>query len=193
MSLEVHSYEEISGNIISYNDVNYKLNEIPDVFQLQLEIINEATEQAFMNLIRQVKQTRDKKLDQELRTKMMCIARILNEQFGTQPYFTESDAEILKAGDGMLFISEDPKIYKPRVAVFQMGCSTLLTLKHKSTGKMYNIWIPQRSMFIINDTKYEFQRGISKRSYDSVMIKGKSTDIKRIDRYSMIFRGKYKL
>ena len=191
MSLEVHSYEEVSGNIISYNDVNYKLDEIPDIFQLQLEIINEETEQAFMNLIRQVKQNpKDKKLDQELRSKMICVANVLNEQIGIPRYFTEADAEILKAGEGMLFIGEDPKVYKPRVVVFQMGCSTLFTLRHKSTGKMYNIWIPQRSMFMITDPKFEFLRGIAKRSSDSIMIKGKNTDIKRTDRYSMIFRGK---
>ncbi len=172
MSLEVHSYEEVSGNIISYNDVNYKLDDIPDVFQLQLEIINEETEQAFMTLIRQVKQNpKDKKLDQELRSKMICIANVLNEQIGGPRYFTEADAEILKAGEGMLFIGEDPKVYKPRVAVFQMGCNTLLTLRHKVSGKMYNIWIPQRSMFTITDPKFEFLRGIAKRPSDSIMIK----------------------
>ena len=191
MSVEVHSYEEISGNIVSYNDVNYKLDDIPNVFQLQLEIIDEATEQAFMSLIQQVKQNpKDKKIDQELRTKMICVANVLNEQIGITRYFTEADADILKAGEGMTFISEDPKFFKPIIAVFQMGCSSMITLRHKTTGKMHNIWVPQRSMFMINDPKSEYQRGIAKRILDNIIMKGTNIDIKRTDRYSMIFRGK---
>ena len=191
MSVEIHSYQEIAGNIITYNDVNYKLDDIPNVFQLQLEIIDEATENAFIQLIQQVKQNpKDKKIDQELRSKMICVANVINQEIGMTRYFTEADADILKAGEGMNFISEDPKFFKPIIAVFQMGCSSLITLRHKTTGKMYNIWIPQRSMFIINDPKFEYQRGIAKRSSDSVMMKGKNVDINRTNRYSMIFRGK---
>ena len=40
MSVEIHPYREVSGNVITYNNIDYFLNDIPEVFQLRFDVIN---------------------------------------------------------------------------------------------------------------------------------------------------------
>lgn len=182
MSLEVSSYKDVSGNVVTYEGINYYLDKIPDVFNLRFDIVNEATEDKLITLI-DGKTNDDKR---ELLKIMGCIANVLNEEIKRPKFFNEFKEHKLEMGKGMDFISENPKFFKHIIAVINIGSGVMFTLRSKVTKKMYNMWIPRRSAFIIDDEKYEYQRGIDQRPTD--FVQGK--EFKRKDRYSIVFRGK---
>jgi hypothetical protein len=67
-----------------------------------------------------------------------------------------------------------------------MGSDILFTLKNIITNKMYQIWLPRRSAFVITDPEFIWQRGIANRPTDGYQ--GKTYNRKK--RYSIVFKGK---
>jgi hypothetical protein len=184
MSVEVHPYREVCGNIITYNNINYDLNEIPEVFQLRFDVIDEDTEKHLIKLM-DSKTPEDK---QRLRSASFCIGNLFSEQVNKEKYFNDYEYGILNPGEGMKFINEDKRYYKQDgiTSVINMGSDILFTLKNNVTNKMYQIWLPRRSAFVITDPQFIWQRGIANRLNDGYQ--GKTYDRKK--RYSIVFKGK---
>lgn len=188
MSVEVHPYREVSGNVLTYNNVDYYLNEIPEVFQLRFDVINEETEKKLINLMNS-KSSEDQ---QKLRSATVCIANLFSEQINIPKYFNDYEFGILNPGEGMKFTNtkfekDTLKLKKQGIiSVLNMGSDILFTLRNFVTQKKHDIWIPRRSAFVITDPSYVWQRGIADRSYDEWQ--GKTYN--RNKRYSIVFRGK---
>jgi len=184
MSVEVHPYREVCGNIITYNNINYYLNEIPEVFQLRFDVIDEDTEKHLIKLM-DSKSQEDK---QKLRSATFCIGKLFSEQLNKPTdFFNDYEYGILNPGEGMKFTKENKSIYRKGVtSVINMGSDILFTLKNSITGKMYQIWLPRRSVFVITDPDFIWERGIANRQSDGYQ--GKTYERKK--RYSIVFKAK---
>jgi hypothetical protein len=183
MSLEVKPYYDVAGSIITYNNIDYNLNEIPNEFMLRFDAISEKTEQVLINLLND--NTTDSK--EELRSIMADMAVVFDEEIKINKFFNTFDTKILNPGEGMNWTSENPKLFNTKIIVINMGSSIVLTLKNK-LGKMIDIYLPRRSMFLLDDPKSDFLRGISSRTYDIVQNK----KYNREKRYSLYFTSKKK-
>jgi hypothetical protein len=201
--IDVHSYKNISGDIITYNDINYsnqtsfprdyvdKQGKTHQPIQLILETVDEQTEKTIIDYIH------DKKKDQLLRTTLNQIGRVFGEEMNQPEYFKHFKAQHLKPGDGMDFIDDsDAKTiqilrYKPKplTVIVVLGQSILFTLMNKKSRKKWDIWVPSKSMVVIDNENYEFLRGVAKRPTDIVMVQGESKTIKRGDTYLLTFQG----
>jgi hypothetical protein len=201
--IDVHSYKNISGDVITYNDINYsnKTSFPPDYvdkqgkshqpFQLILETINDETEKTIIEYIS------DKKKDQMLRTTLNKIGSAFGEEMKHPGYFKQFKAQHLKPGEGMDFIDDsDAKTiqllrYKPKplTVIVLLGQSILFTLMNKKSRNKWDIWIPSKSMVVIDNENYEFLRGVAKRQYDTVTVQGESKSIQRGHTYLLTFQG----
>jgi hypothetical protein len=201
--IDVHSYKNISGDIITYNDINYfnkssfppdyvdKMGNSHQPFQLILETVNEETEKTIIDYIT------DKKKDQLLRTTLNKIGTVLGEEIKHQGYFKQFKALYLKPGEGMDFIDDsDPKTiqllrYKPKplTVMIVLGQSILFTLMNKKNRKKWDIWVPSKSMIVIDNENYEFLRGVAKRQSDTIMVQGESKSVPRGHTYLLTFQG----
>lgn len=186
MSLEVHPYREVSGNVLTYNNIDYYLNDIPDVLQLRFDVINEETEKKLMNLM----DSKSREDQQKLRSATVCIGNLFSEQINLNKYFNDYEFGILNPGEGMRFTNTkfEKDSYKKQgiISVLNMGSDILFSLRNFVTQKKYDIWIPRRAAFVITDPSFVWQRGIADRSYDEWQ--GKTYN--RGKRYSIVFRGK---
>ena len=186
-------FNELSGNIITYNDFHYKLDDIPNEFTLVFNTIDEDTESYLINLI--------KSKDQNDKTKLKEIMKCFSNEFysnagpngETLKYkLNTQSAHFLPRAEGMIFTEQDMKV-NPIVVVISMGSDIVLTLKDKKTQKMTNIPIPRRSMFLLQDEQRKYQRGIAKRDKDIVgtqTLFGTPKTILRQDRFSIVFESR---
>jgi hypothetical protein len=176
----VNPISNISGRVITYKNFHYKLDEIPDVFHLITDAIDKDIENIFIELIDNPTDENKKKIKEITK----CFAR----QFETNlPYKLNTiNFSKLPKGEGMLFFSEEKRVYNPCVVVISFGSDILFTLQDTKTGKLYNIPLPRRSMFLFQDTEYRYKRGISKRMFDMIG----SRRYEREDRYSIVFQSK---
>ena len=184
MSLEVHPYRDVTGNIVSFNNVDYDIKKIPNEFFLRLDAINEETEKKLISLI-----DSDPDSDQ-LKDIMECIRKVLNEELSlndktSKLILNDFDTYVLEPGQGMDYTSEDPKYYKGMVVVINMGSGVTLGLKNKITSKDSYIYLPRRSMFLLDDPKFQYKRFIRKAKSDDV----NGVIYQREKRYAMIFRA----
>jgi hypothetical protein len=180
-TIEVKPINNISGNVITYKNFHYKLDEIPPEFHLIVDAIDSDIENVFIDLINGINSSENK-------NKMKEILKCFAEQFQTNfscKLNTRSYSK-LPAGEGMQFFSEDPKLYNPCVVVISFGSDIMFTLQNTKTKKMYNIPLPRRSMFLLQDKEWKYTRGISKRPFDQI---GSRRYI-REDRYSLVFQSK---
>lgn len=186
MSVEIHPYREVSGNVITYNNIDYFLNDIPEVFQLRFDVINEETEKKLMNLM----DSKSKDDQQKLRSASFCIGNLFSEQLNLNKYFNDYEFGILESGTGMRFT--DTRFEKNNnkkegiISVLNMGSDVLFSLRNFVTQKKHDIWLPRRAAFVITDPSYVWQRGIAERNYDEWQGKTYS----RSKRYSIVFKGK---
>jgi alkylated DNA repair protein alkB family protein 8 len=73
----------------------------------------------------------------------------------------------------------------PIIYVINLGAGIVMTMKNKKLGLKKNVWIPQRSLYIMTgDARYEWSHGIKPRSSDVV----DSILINRSRRVSLTFR-----
>lgn len=183
-------FNQLSGNIITYNDFHYKLDDIPAEFTLVFNTIDEDTESYLMNLITIKDQTK-------LKIILKCFADEFYTNAGpngeTLPYkLNTQSTHFLPKGEGMLFTEQDIKV-NPIVVVISMGSDIVLTLKDKKTQKLINIPIPRRSMFLLQDPQRKYQRGIAKRDKDIIganPLFGTPKTILRQDRFSIVFESR---
>jgi len=182
MSLKVLPYQEISSNIVTYNDINYDIKSIPDIVQVRFDTMTEETELLLMSLINSSNPSEQ----QKLRTINNCISQMFNEKLNIRNYYNEFTPSVLEVGTGMDFISEDRNKYGDKIIVINIGSGITMTLVNKLTNKPYNIYLPRRSMILLNDDKYQYKRTIKKTVVDE--IDGKI--YQRGKRYGILFRHK---
>ena len=156
-----------------------------------METVNEETEKTIIDYIT------DKKKDQLLRTTLNKIGTVLGDEIKLRGYFKQFKALCLKPGEGMDFIDDsDPKTiqllrYKPKplTVMIVLGQSILFTLMNKKNRKKWDIWVPSKSMIVIDNENYEFLRGVAKRQSDTIMVQGESKSIPRGHTYLLTFQG----
>lgn len=177
MSIEVRPYSRYSGKVVSIGGITYNVNSIPKEFMLVANIINEETEEHLVNLINNNKNI-------ELKEIMKCIA----SEFQGELKFRLNEFTFgkLKAGEGMQSEKEDPKYYNPCIIVMNLGTDIEIVLFDTKTKRQIPIILPRRSMFLLQDTQFKYQRVISKRFTETI----NNETIKRGDRYSLVFKSR---
>ena len=178
--------QELSGNIITFDNFHYKVNEIPDEFKLVFDAIDEDTENRLIQLIK----SSDKADKDTLKTILKCFSEEFYNNAGPEGQklkykLNTQSSHTLVSGDGMNFVEQDMK-NNPIVVVINMGTDIVFTLKDKTSNRLINIPLPRRSMFLLHDEKRKFQRGIAKRAFDVVGDK----KIERQNRYSVLFESR---
>ena len=183
--------QELSGNVITYNNFHYKVNEIPDEFKLVFDAIDEETESLLIDLIKSSNPSDKTRLKEILK----CFSKEFYEFAGPNTsdgvpqklkyQLNTQSSHILVKGEGMPFIEIDAKL-NPIVIVVNMGSDILFTLKDKTTQRLINIPLPRRSMFLLQDEKRKYQRGIAKRPFDDIG----GNKIQRETRYSLLFESR---
>jgi hypothetical protein len=177
MSIEVRPYSRYSGKVVSVGGITYNIKTIPEEFTLVANIINEETEERIVNLINNNKNI-------ELKEIMKCIA---SEFQGELRYkLNEFTFGKIKAGEGMQAEKEDPKYYNPCLIVMNLGSDIEIVLFDPKIKRQIPIILPRRSMFLLQDTQFKYQRIISKRFIDII----NNEEIKRGDRYSLVFKSR---
>jgi len=179
--MEIKPISNLSGNVITYKNFHYKLEEIPSEFHLITDAIDDDIEKVFIDLIDGINLDENKKKMKEI---LKCFAEQFETNFSCK-LNTRSYSK-LPAGEGMQFFSEDPRLYNPCVVVISFGSDILFTLQDTKTKKMYNIPLPRKSMFLLQDKQWRYTRGISKRQFDQIG----SRRYNREDRYSVVFQSK---
>jgi len=175
MSVEVRPYSRYSGKFVSVGGFTYNVKTIPDEFTLVANILDENTEEHIIKLINNNKNI-------EIKEIMKCIA---SEFQGELKYkLNEFTFGKIKAGDGMQPEKEDSKYYNPCVIVMNLGTDIEFVLLDQKTRKQIPIILPRRSMFLLQDTQFKYQRLIAKRYIDKI----DNEEIKRGDRYSLVFK-----
>ena len=175
--MEVKPYSRYSGKVVSIKGFSYILKLIPDEFTLVSNIINEETESHIINLINSNKGS-------EIKEIMKCIS----SEFQPEIKYKLNDYSFgkLKAGEGMAPEKEDQKYYNPCIIVINLGSDIEMVFIDTKTKKQIPIMLPRRSMFLLQDTQFKFQRAISKRFVD----KHENEEYNRKDRYSLVFKSR---
>ena len=177
MSFEVKPYSRYAGKYVSVGGITYNISLIPDEFTLVSNIIDEDTETHIINLINTNKGI-------EVKAIMKCIAA----EFQPEIKYNLNDFTFgkIKAGDGMAPEKEDQKYYNPCIIVINLGSNIEMSFRDTTKNKTIPIMIPRRSMFLLQDTKFKFQRVISKKLVDIY----DNEEYKREDRYSLVFKSR---
>lgn len=176
--MEVKPYSRYSGKFVSIGGFTYNIKLIPDEITLIANIVNEETEERIITLINSNK-------DIEIKQIMKCIA----SEFQPELKFKLNDFSFgkIKAGDGMTSPDkEDPKYYNPCVVVINLGSDIEMVFMDTKKRTQVPIMLPRRSMFLLQDTLFKFQRGITKKLVD----KHENEEYKRNDRYSLVFKSR---
>ena len=175
--MEVKPYSRYSGKVVGVGGFTYTIKLIPDEFTLVANIVNEETESHIIDLI-------NKNKGNEIREIMKCIA----SEFQPEIKYKLNDFTFgkIKAGEGMQPEKEDSKYYNPCVIVINLGSDIEMTFIDTKLKRQIPIMLPRRSMFLLQDTQYKFQRAISKRFVD----KHENEEYKREDRYSLVFKSR---
>ena len=189
--------QELSGNVLTYNNFHYKVNEIPEEFKLVFNAIDEETETLLINLIKSTGPGPSTNPSDKTRLKeiLKCFSKEFYEFAGPNTsegtpqklkyQLNTQSSHVLVKGEGMPFIEHDAK-HNPIVIVVNMGSDILFTLKDKTTQRLINIPLPRRSMFLLQDEKRKYQRGIAKRPFDDIG----GNKIQRETRYSLLFESR---
>jgi hypothetical protein len=175
--MEVKPYSRYSGKVVGVSGFTYTIKLIPDEFTLVANIVNEETESRIINLINTNKGS-------EIKEIMKCIA----SEFQPEIKYKLNDFTFgkLKSGEGMPPEKEDQKYYNPCVIVINLGSDIEMIFIDTKTKKQIPIMLPRRSMFLLQDTQFKFQRAITKRFVD----KHENEEYKRGDRYSLVFKSR---
>jgi hypothetical protein len=171
---------KLSSKVITYKNFHYNIDEIPDVFKIITDAIDDDIEKIFIDLIDNPTDINKKKLKE--------ISKCFAQQFETNLPFKLNTINFskLQKGEGMAFSTEEKRVYNPCVVVISFGSDILFSLKDSKTNKVYNIPLPRKSMFLFQDPEYRYLRGIAKRDIDFIG----SRKYERGDRYSIVFQSK---
>ena len=164
----------ISSGVISMSNFTYKLKEIPDELILVGDVIDEDMESLLISKI-------EEKNTAKVTEIMTCIAKEFETSIGKK--LTDRRYYKLRAGDGMDWEREDRTRFST-VIVINLGSDILMTFQKKL--KKYDVMLPRRSMFLLNDPGFTISRGIARRPFDNFG----GDKVFRKDRYSLVFRGK---
>jgi hypothetical protein len=175
--MEVKPYSRYSGKVVSIGGFTYNVKLFPDDITLVSSIVDIDTESHIIDLI-------NKNKGIEIREIMKCIA----SEFQPELSYKLNDFSFgkIKAGDGMQPEKEDPKYYNPCVIVINLGSDIEMMFIDIKLKKQIPIMLPRRSMFLLQDSQFKFQRAISKRFVD----KHENEEYKREDRYSLVFKSR---
>jgi hypothetical protein len=175
--MEVKPYSRYSGKFVGIGGFTYNVKLFPDEITLVANIVDIDTEKHIIDLI-------NKKKDIEVKQIMKCIAA----EFQPELQFKLNDFSFgkLKAGEGMPPEKEDPKYYNPCIVVINLGSDIEMMFIDTKIKKQIPVMLPRRSMFLLQDSQFKFQRAISKRFVD----KHENEEYKREDRYSLVFKSR---
>ncbi len=175
--MEVKPYSRYSGKFVGVGGFTYNINTFPDELKLIANVVNEETESHIINLI-------NNKKDIEVKQIMKCIAGEFNQELSYK--LNDFTFGKIKAGDGMAPEKEDSKYYNPCIVVINLGSDIEMVFIDIKLKKQIPIMLPRRSMFLLQDSTFKFQRAISKRLVD----KHENEEYKREDRYSLVFKSR---
>jgi hypothetical protein len=171
-------YTRYSGKVVTLGRFDYIVNLIPPEFTLVANILNDETEEALIKLINSNDRIK-------LTETMKCIASEFQPELNYK--LNDFSWNKLKPGEGMMPEKEDSKYYNPCVIVINMGSDIELILLEQATRKQVPIILPRKSMFLLNDVKWKFQRAIPKKFEDKL---SNGEVIKREERYSLVFKSR---
>jgi len=173
--VEVQSYNgKINSSVIHMSGFTYKIKDMPNELILIGDVFDEKTEQTIIDLI-------EAKDTVKVTNILNCIAKEFEQNIGKK--LIDRRFYKLKAGDGMNWERED-RTRMSTVIVINLGSDILMTFQKGL--KKTDVMLPRRSMFLLNDPKLEYSRGIPKRAFDFY----DREKVFRKDRYSLVFKAK---
>lgn len=145
----VHRSQSTIGNVLTYHDVDFFLDQIPNEFQLQLTLIDDETAQILLEAIRDVtKNSADPSTLQEI-----CMALLLLSNPTAK--FASFSIGYKPAGEAL----EPTKCGKSVMITLAGG--DLFIFKNSKNGEVREIYLPKNTVLLSNDPKGRWMRSVA--------------------------------